>query len=131
MMPTLAPELIVTPELLTNIEETGQVIVHASITCKAAWELVRIWQTTYLVDTESNRKSALLHVSNVAVAPNWTPIVYGQTLRFTLVFEALPKSCSRFHFMEVISEPGGFLIENIQRNQSDVYQIDLTNTQID
>jgi hypothetical protein len=121
------PELAIDQELLTSTEEAGQVIIHASITCRASWELVRIWKTTYLIDRGSGTKSQLLHASNISIAPNWTPIVQGQTIRFTLVFEALPKGCTVFDFAEIIPEPGGFLIENISRNHSDVYRIDLSN----
>lgn len=115
-------------ELLESVDEAGQVIVHASLTCSAPWELVRVWPSTYLIDRDSDHRSALLHATNISLAPVWTPLVQGQTLRFTLVFEGLPKDCRHFDFAEIIPEPGGFLIENIERNNSDVYRIDLTNS---
>lgn len=114
-------------DLLSAVEESGKVIVHASVTCLAFWEMVRVWKTTYLIDRVSGHKSQLLHANNISIAPLWTPLLQGQTLRFTLVFEALPKSCSRFDFAEIIPEPDAFLIEDIARNSSDVYRIDLTN----
>lgn len=126
-LPVVKPETSVDQELLSSIEEAGQVIIHASITCKAWWELVRIWKTTYLIDQVAGHRSQLLLASNISLAPNWTPIVQGQTIRFTLVFESLPKSCSSFDFAEIIPEPGGFIIRNIARNQTDVYRIDLSN----
>jgi hypothetical protein len=125
--PVADTELAIDQELLTAVDEAGQVIVHASITCRASWELVRIWKSTFLIDRASGFQSRLLHASNISIAPNWTPIVQGQTIRFTLVFEALPKTCTAFDFTEIIPEPGGFFIENIPRNQSDVYRIDLSN----
>lgn len=125
--PVADTELAIDQELLTAVDEAGQVIVHASITCRASWELVRIWKSTFLIDRASGFQSRLLQASNISIAPNWTPIVQGQTIRFTLVFEALPKTCTAFDFAEIIPEPGGFFIENIARNQSDVYRIDLSN----
>ncbi len=129
---TLTPagtEKDIAVQLLTDTipEESGQVIIHASITCQASWEMVRIWKTTFLIDRHSNHESRLILADNISFAPNWTPIVKGQTLRFTLVFEALPKNCRSFDFAEIISEPGGFFIEGITRNQTDVYRVDLSN----
>lgn len=113
-------------ELLSDTEETGQVIVHGRFSCRASWELVRVWKTTYLIDRSSGHRSQLLFAENICMAPMWTALKMGETLRFTLIFEALPKGCNVFDFAEIIPEPGGFLIENIRRNRQDIYTIDLT-----
>ncbi|KYP14147.1 MAG: hypothetical protein A1D16_07265 [Flavihumibacter sp. CACIAM 22H1] len=127
VLPFIEWDSSVKQELLSSVEETGPVVVHGTITCTAWWELVRIWKTTYLIDPESAHQSSLLQAYNISLAPNWTPLIQGQTLRFTLIFEALPKSCRSFDFMEIIPEPGGFLVEGIPRNQTDIYRIDLSN----
>lgn len=49
----------------------------------------------------------------------------GQTINFTLVFTGLPKNCIRFNMVEDIQEAGGFVINNIERNKTDVYLIDI------
>jgi hypothetical protein len=37
----------------------------------------------------------------------------------------LPKKCTVFDLIEEIPEPGGFYIPNIQRNNSDVYHLEI------
>ncbi|MBC6491495.1 hypothetical protein ACFSQD_12975 [Flavihumibacter stibioxidans] len=113
-------------DLLADAEETGQVIVHGRFTCRASWELVRVWKTTYLIDRSSGHRSQLLFAENICMAPMWTALEMGETLRFTLIFEALPRGCNVFDFAEIIPEPGGFLVENIRRNRQDIYTIDLS-----
>lgn len=87
--------------------------------------LVRIWKTTFLIDRAGGTKSALLHAENISIAPLWTMIPDHKTHTFLLIFEALPKSCSRFDLVEEISLPGGFHVTNIPRNQQDVYHIEV------
>src|SRR5206468_10728322 len=113
-------------ELLTDTEETGQVVVHCHFKCKSESELIRVWKTTYLIDRASDHKSKMLFADNITIAPIWTPVMKNESISFTLIFEALPKGCTSFDFAEIIPEPGGFLIEGISRNNSDIYSIDLT-----
>ena len=44
---------------------------------------------------------------------------------FTLIFSGLPKDCKLFDFVEEIPQEGGFLVTDIDRNESDVYTIKL------
>ena len=46
-------------------EESGQVIIHATVTCQASWEMVRIWKTTFLIDRHSNHESRLILADNI------------------------------------------------------------------
>jgi hypothetical protein len=57
------------------------------------------------------------------IAPEWTYVPEGKTSRFTLIFAPLPKSCEFFDLLEDIPETGGFFIQNIKRNKSDVYHV--------
>lgn len=126
IVPVIELEEELKQELLSKAEETGQVIVHGRFTCRAPWELIRVWNTTYLIDRSLGSRSKLLYAEKICIAPMWTILYQGDTLRFMLVFEALPKECKVFDLAEIIPEPGGFLVENIRRNSQDVYTIDLT-----
>jgi hypothetical protein len=42
---------------------------------------------------------------------------------FLLIFSSLPKSCTRFRLAEEIAQPGGFKVESIARNKTDVYRV--------
>lgn len=109
-------------ELLSQIQEEGVVIVHCSHTTKYGTN-IRIWNSTVLIDKESGNRSRLLHVTNIPIAPIWMEVPPGSTIRFTVFFSPLPKSCEFFDFVEDIPESGGFLVRGIKRNKSDVYRI--------
>ena len=125
---TVKPEVNV--EVFTRIDaltlEDSFVYVHCYFRNK--WEnmLIRIWKTTYLVDGLSGTRSKLLHAENISIAPVWTRIPDGQQYSFLLIFSGLPKSCKQFDLVEEIPEPGGFFIQNISRNEKDVYHIDVS-----
>jgi hypothetical protein len=105
--------------------EEAQVTVHVSYQVTNPGEGIRIWPTTYLVPQEGGNKSSLLTQDNISLAPYWTILRKKGDYRFTLIFSALPKDCKLFHLWEDIDQPGGFLIRNIRRNNSDVYQVRL------
>ena len=109
-------------EILSQIEEEGVVIVHCSHTTVFGTN-IRIWNSTVLIDRESGNRSKLLHAINITIAPNWMAVPPGSTVRFTLIFSSLPKSCEIFDFFEDIPEAGGFEIRGIKRNKSDVYKV--------
>lgn len=88
--------------------------------------LIRIWKTTFLIDRSSGSRSKLLHAENISMAPTWTQIPDGARYSFLLIFSGLPKSCKQFDLLEEISEPGGFFIRDISRNDTDVYHIDVS-----
>lgn len=117
-------------EVLTHVDsstlEDSFVYVHCYFRNK--WEnmLIRIWKTTFLVDRFSAGRSQLIHAENISMAPIWTQIPDGGVYSFLLIFSGLPKSCKQFDLVEEISEPGGFFIQNISRNETDVYHIDVS-----
>lgn len=116
-------------ETLTAIDpsvlEDSFVYVHCYFRNTYKDMLIRIWKTTVLIDKGSGSRSKLVHVENISLAPVWTQVPDGVTFNFLLIFNALPKSCAQFDLLEDISQPGGFYVEGIARNQTDVYHIDL------
>jgi hypothetical protein len=109
-------------ELLSQVHEEGTVIVHCLFNAFVDAG-IRIWPTTFLVDSSTGERSRLLHAENITYAPLWTAIDSGKSYRFTLIFSALPKSCTFFDLLEDIPQPGGFFVHNIKRNKSDIYQV--------
>lgn len=116
-------------ELLASIMpstlEEGCIYVHCKCANPGDDLLVRIWRTTYLIDHHSSAKTQLLHAENITIAPQWSLVPKGCTHNFLLIFGSLPKSCTQFDLIEEITQPGGFEIRNISRNESDVYHINI------
>lgn len=108
-----------------NTLEDSFVYVHCYFENTVQDMLIRIWKTTFLVDKSSGNRSPLIHAENISFAPVWTQIPNNTTYSFLLIFSGLPKSCTQFDLVEEISQPGGFFIPNISRNQTDVYHIDI------
>jgi len=131
MSQTLAPEKrrLIDIDVLASIApeflEDSFVYVHCKLPIVEAGMLVRIWRTTVLRDCHSSAHSKLIHAENISYAPVWTMIPDRGTYTFLLIFEALPKSCTQFDLIEDIPEQNGFLVKNIVRNKSDVYQVNL------
>ena len=113
-------------KLLNQVEEDAQVIVHCSYTGTMGYVKIRIWKSTFLYAKNSSHRSKLVHVENITMHPIWMNVIRGQTVNFTLIFTGLPKHCKQFDMIENITEPGGFVIKNIERNNCDVYLIDMT-----
>lgn len=105
------------------VEPESQVIVHCSFYSGPEGNNIRIWPTTYLIVREHLHKSKLVHAEGIPFAPEWKEIQPGVTYNFTLIFTGLPKDCQKFDLVEEISDPHGFLMEGIERNQQDVYTI--------
>lgn len=108
-----------------QVSTDSYVYVHCYFQNEWKDALVRIWKTTFLVDSASGLKSGLVHAENISIAPLWMLIPDNVTHNFLLIFAALPKSCSQFDLIEEIPQPGGFHVTNIPRNQNDVYHIDV------
>lgn len=119
----ISKEIFIAPELLTEIEEESQVIIHCQLWATEMENAARIWPTTYIIDHITRQKYPLVHVDGISMYPEWTYIPEGSTLNFTLIFKGLPKSCKSFDLVELISEPGAFEFPNIARNSADVYHI--------
>lgn len=99
-----------------------QTIVH----CKYFGQIgdgVRIWKTTFLIEKPSGTKRKLIHTENITMYPHWTVLEKSGSFTFTLYFEGLSKSCTSFDLFEMIPQEGGFKVNNITRNKSDVYQV--------
>ena len=109
-------------ELFAEMLEAGTVIVHCSFSAISDIG-IRIWTSTFLVDKASGMRSPMHHAENITIAPELTMVLAGQRFRFTLIFAPLPKSCEFFDLLEDIPESGGFFIQNIKRNKSDVYHV--------
>jgi len=116
-------------EILSSIQpnqlEDGYVYVHCHCTNPGEDLLVRIWKTTYLVDSAANFRTQLIHAENITIAPQWTVVPRHGTHNFLLIFGSLPESCRSFDLIEEITQPGGFVVTGIPRNESDVYHIHL------
>ncbi len=108
-------------ELLADVEEQGQVTVRCRIEGDGDL-LVRIWPSTFLIGPDGHR-SRLLHAEGIVMAPHWMAVPEDGPLEFILVFEPLPRACTRFDLVEVIPQPGGFAVTGIPRNNSDLYEV--------
>lgn len=129
-MPTITkPEICqeILEALQTEVQEEKQVIVHC---CYPATfyvgNLIRIWQSTFLVDERLHHKSHLIHQENISLFPYWTAVPPMKDFWFTLIFSGLPKECRSFDLREEIPEEGGFLVKNIKRNATDVYRVKIS-----
>lgn len=127
------PETKISKKLLRQIkaqtDEMGQVVLHFIFQASDSGfgdTLFRIWPTTYLYDLHSAHKSELVHIENIVYYPNWFVCPAGKEAYFTLIFSGLPKSCTAFDFIEhCTNQSGAFQVKNIQRNDSDVYFLQL------
>lgn len=99
--------------------EERQTIIHCTYNPANA---VRIWPSTFLIEKESGKRVKLITIFNISFAPEWTFAFSGNN-KFTLVFEGLSKGCNSFDLTEIIPLPDPFVVRNIQRNQSDVYNV--------
>ncbi|MEP5255477.1 MAG: hypothetical protein ABJQ39_10500 [Winogradskyella arenosi] len=106
--------------------ELKQLLESTIINCKSIEnkdEKLRIWPTTYLIDKSTNTKYKLLNANGISIYPEWSILKKGET--FSLIFEKLPPECSTFSLVEEIPESDGFLVENIKRNNSEFYEIEI------
>jgi hypothetical protein len=104
----------------TQTTKERQTIVHCTYNPLAA---VRIWPSTFLVEKESGRRAKLITAFNISFAPEWT---FGnENNTFTLIFEGLSKGCALFDLVEDIPLPDPFVVKNIPRNKTDVYNVTL------
>jgi len=97
--------------------EERQTIVHC--TCGEDYAY-RIWPSTFLVEHNTGKRAKLITAFNISFAPQWT---LNDGRGFTLIFEGLSKGCISFDLKEIILQDGGFEVKGIQRNHSDVYQV--------
>lgn len=112
-------------EAIENSGIESQVIIHFILVGGPFGCRTRIWPTTYLFPNDSEHVSQLIRAEGITLFPEWTEIQEGQLFKFTLIFEGLPKNCKSFNVEEVIPQPGAMFVGFIQRNETDVYQINL------
>lgn len=108
-----------------DVQEDSFVYVHCYFDNLGEEMLIRIWRTTFLIDKSSGSRSFLVHAENITFAPVWTVVPGNIMFHFLLIFSALPKSCTHFDLIEEIPQPGGFFVQNISRNATDVYHINI------
>ena len=125
----IATKIHIDPEILTEIQEEAQVIVHCSFYNDPALYFgemgLRVWRETFLIDEATGSKYPLIKALNIVYEPAWCFIGPGETKNFTMIFAALPKSCASFTLAELINQPGPFIIRGIARKASDVYRVRL------
>ena len=91
--------------------------VHVAVEPKT---LHRIWaNSVYLCSNESRRSYKLRGMLNIAQHPALTPY-HGPSV-YTLLFERPSPETKTFTVIEDIPEMNGLVIENIERNDIDVY----------
>lgn len=123
--PKIAPEILA--QIEEQFEQEKQVIVHCCFQNNyTLGNLVRIWPSTFLEDKFTGYRSKLIFWENIAVFPYWKDIPPVKEYCFTLVFSGLPKECKVFDFVEEVMHGSGFLVTDIERNESDVYTLKLT-----
>lgn len=121
----LEEKIFIDNQLLTNIEEENQVIIHCHMVADEYSNAARIWPSTYIIDNQSGKRNQLLFADGITMFPTWTYIKEYSSLHFTLIFGGLPKSCTSFDLVELIPQAGGFEYRKIRRNKTDVYHINL------
>ena len=104
-------------ELKTLESEERQTIVHCSCGDDYAF---RIWPSTFLIEHGTGKQAKLITAFNISFAPQWT---LNDGKGFTLIFEGLSKGCVAFDLKEIIPQEGGFEVNGIRRNNTDVYQV--------
>ncbi len=86
---------------------------------------VRIWPSTFLIE-DTGRRHKLIKNFNISIMPQWTfHLVENEFIRFTLVFEALTRSCQYFQLLEDIPQPYGFSSKKVLKNSSGVYTVEV------
>ena len=80
-----------------------------------------------LVPIEGGNHSTILHTYKINMPPKKN-YKMNYCTEFTLVFSALPKDCTAFHFIEPDGPGGeGWVIRNIKRSATDVYRLTFSN----
>ncbi len=118
------PKIVFVPKELTLPEEERQTIVYCTLTESIAdgFMLIRIWPTTFLIQSDGTRKK-MLWFEQIAPYPHWWPVLVPHT--FTLIFEGLDRNCTVFDLVEEIPQEGGFEVKGIRRNEQDVYRVEI------
>lgn len=112
-------------QIYDSLHEEGQTIVHCRYVSKTKYingGWVNIHPTTFLV--REDETLPLLHAENIPMAPGMHMFKRpGEIKHFTLIFPAIPKEWAAFSFIEECSSGAGFVVRNMTRNDSGVYNI--------
>lgn len=113
--------------LVSSIREERQVTVHCRCAFGEKAKRIRVAKSTYLKDCHSMYRARLVHVVGIPIAPGeWMRIRPNTRVTFTLIFSALPKRVSAFSLIEITNDTGPFYAADVERNNMDVYNLDLS-----
>jgi hypothetical protein len=107
--------------------EDGQSIFHGIYIAKKADDYINLYPTTFLEDKDTGARLQMLASFNMPISPVNHDFYYiGECLKFTLLFPKIPKHWKHFDFIEIAARGIPFVVENITRNDSGIYQLYLT-----
>ena len=111
--------------LYENLDVERQVLVRARSLLDGETKKMRVWKGACLRDWDSNHVSRLLWVYGASVYPQWMNVPTGDDFwYFYLIFEPLPKTCTRFYADEGTNETWAFIQTSRERNDTDTYNVD-------
>ena len=128
----------VSNDLLLSAEEEGFTYLHCTYHTSPKYSggwWVNINEASYLIDTTTGEELKLLQALNIPMAPERHYLKrFGDSLQFTLMFPAIPKTWKIFDFIEktrptithkngAFEASDGLAIRNIARNNSGVYRV--------
>ena len=104
MSPAAETTTTVRPETAeeTSVQPREPVVVHVRVPAYTT-EMVRVWQSTFLLDRDSNHTSRLVSFEKISLYPHWTKIDYTRPYVFTLVFEGQATSTKSTWPSEAVS----------------------------
>ena len=105
------------PSNLPVLTEEKQIVIHFLVKGETS---LSIRPDTFLMSNKPHRKTYLLFNFGVSLHPQTS---YGVDQRFTLIFGGLDKDCKKFNFIEGKLHEGMFLVQDVIRNEEDVYYI--------
>ncbi len=112
----LITEFITSEDFEHNLEE-GQITIHVLVRGETN---ISIRKDSFLMSHLPYRKSFLFFNHGVPLYPDSS---WGIDQQFTLIFGSLDKDCRKFNFIEGIFHEGMFLVQDIIRNEEDIYHI--------
>ena len=110
-------------------KEESQTIIHCNYVAperfdKGGW--VNINSTTFLINETGKQRVKLIHNENIPIAPDKHYFLKpGEKMRFTLIFQGIPKTWNRFSLCEKTLIGDGFVVKDIFKNKSGVYEINI------
>jgi len=112
------------------LEPEGQTILHCRYVSKDKYKnggWVNIYKSTFLLNPDTKDFLSLVKAMDIPVSPGRHFFKEpGQLKQFTLLFPYVPKHWKRFHLVELVKGGDGFRVQDIERNASGVYQIELS-----